>query len=195
MKKQISLCVVALILATFFIGQTAAAMEKPLLASLESKFGPVMSRDLDGVFEFTLSSPMTDVEMLLQMIEKEGWYVVTMAATIRDDGKLAIVLKGTQQRNAFSKKFAALQWLLKPGMLPWKDGELTDKMPVVTSVETDFSDKISILGQTRRSGLIFTHLFPMIERIEGLSNPFFARGTYSDSSDGRIMNYTVNCTW
>ncbi|GAB1353898.1 hypothetical protein MASR1M12_26360 [Erysipelotrichia bacterium] len=88
-----------------------------------------------------------------------------------------------------------LQELVSPGMLPWKTTDLDDKMPAVTAVETNFAERASVIGETLKSGLIFSHLFPMLKRVSCVSDPFFERGSYSDTPAGRVMNFTVKCNW
>jgi hypothetical protein len=65
----------------------------------------------------------------------------------------------------------------------------------MTGFETDFGGKIILTGIRPKSGLIFSQFFSMVERTGGLKNPFFSRGTYQDTPDGRVMNFRVDCDW
>ncbi|MFZ2960818.1 MAG: hypothetical protein WA705_28405 [Candidatus Ozemobacteraceae bacterium] len=54
--------------------------------------------------------------------------------------------------------------------------------------------KIVIRGLTAKSGRIFSELFPALQRIPGISEPFFSEGNYRDSPFGRLMKFTVTAT-
>lgn len=197
MIKPVNFLFIAFALVAIFAfnGQVNAQSDHPVVTALQPKFGQVMMRDLEGSFEFTLSAPFSQIEEVLKTVIDQEWYPTYLSVTSREDEKSAIILKAGNIKNSAASRFPALQELLTPGMLPWKTGELSDKAPAVTAVETDFSDRVTILGQTLKSGLIFTHLFPMIERIHSVHSPFFERGSYNDSPVGRVMSFTVKCNW
>lgn len=186
---------ITFVLALVNPGLATAQTDNAVANILQPQFGTVMVRDLEGSHEFTLSTAFTEIEAMLSTVVKAGWYPSFISVSSRDDEKAAIILRASTSKNSSSEKFAILQQLLAPGMLPWKTGELTDKAPEVVSVETDFSDKVTILGQTLKSSLIFSQLFPMIERAQGVNSPFFERGSYNDSPAGRVMNFHVKCNW
>lgn len=172
-------------------GQT----DNPVVTALEQRFGTVLTRDLEGFHEFTLSVSFKEIESLLNAVDSLEWHPTYISVSGRPDEKAAIILRAAMGKNDSSRYFAALQHLLTPGILPWKTDKLTDSAPAVTSVETDFSPKVKIMGQTLKSGLIFSHLFPMIERVPSVSAPFFEHGSYKDSDAGRVMDFTIKCTW
>jgi hypothetical protein len=172
-----------------------AQTDNPVITALERRFGSVMIRDLEGFHEFTLSAPFKEIENLLNTVISQEWYPTHISISGRPDEKAAIILRAKAVKNDSPKYFSALQQLLMPGILPWKTEELNDSIPAVTAVETDFSAKVTILGQTLKSGLIFSHLFPMIERVPTISAPFFEHGSYKDTPSGRVMDFTIKCNW
>jgi len=167
----------------------------PVADALSGKFGQVMVRDLEGSYEFTVSADFSDVISILQTTTANDWFVNFVSISSRNDGKAAIIFRATSQRNNSSQFFTRLQQLIQPGVLIWKKDSIPDNSALVTSIETSFDSKVMICGVTRKSSLIFSHVFPMIERIGIIRNPFFSRGTYSDTEDGRIMNFIVDCDW
>ncbi len=194
--RKISFYYAPVVIALLFVSVIAAAQsDNPVVTTLQPQFGTVLIRDLEGFHEFTLSAPFNEIETVLNLIISQEWYPSYISISSRPDEKAAIIIRAGTGKNDASKHFAALQQLVTPGMLPWKTSELTDKAPAVTAVETDFSGGVTILGQTLKSGLIFTQLFPMIERVPSVTAPFFERGSYSDSPAGRVMDFSVRCSW
>lgn len=167
----------------------------PIETALAGKYGPIMCKDLEGSFEFTVSADFTEISNILDTANALQWYVNFASISSRDDGKAAMIFRVNQHKNDAASKFATLQSIVQPGMLVWKSAQIPEDMAVVTTIETNFDQKIIINGVTKRSGLVFSHLFPMLERASALQNPFFARGTYSDTDQGRVMNFAINCDW
>ena len=62
-------------------------------------------------------------------------------------------------------------------------------------IETTFGDNVTIKGIADKSGLVFSDLFPILNSIRSISSPFFERGTFFDSEEGRKMEYTLQCKW
>ncbi len=183
-------------LTLLFISVIASGQtDNPVVTALQPQFGTVLIRDLEGYHEFTLSASFDQVENMLNAVVSQEWYPTHISISGRPDGKAAIIMRAGTGRNSASQYFGKLQQLVVPGMLPWKTSELSADSAVVTAIETDFSSKVTILGQTLKSGLIFTQLFPMLERAQGVREPFFNRGSYSDSPAGRVMDYSVVCSW
>lgn len=195
MKKFMLKTVFLLIFGTVSFTTGIFAETNPVEKILSEKYGQVISRDLETSFEFTVSAEFSEISNILEAANSQEWYVNFVSISSREDGKAAIIFRAAPQKNNFSSKFASLQKILQPGMLIWKAGVIPDNMAVVTNIETTFDQKIMINGVTRKSGLVFSHLIPMIERAAVFQNPFFSRGTYSDTEDGRIMNFTINCDW
>ncbi|PKL42638.1 MAG: hypothetical protein CVV41_13900 [Candidatus Riflebacteria bacterium HGW-Riflebacteria-1] len=166
-----------------------------ILANLSDKFGQISHRNLESSHEFVFSGEFTDIEHALNLVNSNDLFVQSVSVSARDDGKAAIVIKASSARNQASKRFATFSNIIKPGMISWKKGEVPENMAVVTTIETDFANSITLHGLTLKSSLIFSHLFPMIERSGELRDPFFSRGTYSDTGSGRVMDFTVLCQW
>lgn len=166
-----------------------------IVANLSDKFGQISHRDLESSHEFVFSGEFADLEHALNIANSNDLFVQFVSVSARDDGKAAIKIKVSPAKNEASRKFATFCNVIKPGMVTWKKGEVPQNMAVVTTIETDFGNSISLQGLTLKSSLIFSHLFPMIERTGELRDPFFSRGTYSDTSSGRVMDFTVLCQW
>ncbi|HPW58472.1 MAG TPA: hypothetical protein PLR50_08805 [Candidatus Rifleibacterium sp.] len=169
--------------------------DHPVVEALKPKYGNVMVKDLENQYEFTLSLPFNEIENALNLVVSQEWYPTWISVSARPDEKAAINFTASATKNESAKRFSMLQELVSPGMLPWKTTDLDDKMPGVTAVETNFAERVSVIGETLKSGLIFSHLFPMIKRVTCVSDPFFERGSYSDTPAGRVMNFTVKCNW
>lgn len=184
----------AFIICGCFYGSVFADIH-PVEAVLSDGYGQVLSKDLESGFEFTVSADFDEIQNILMASANKGWYANFISISSRDDGKAAIIFRATQQQSNVIEKFATLQKILQPGMLIWKTADAPNNMAVVSNIETSFDNVIKINGITKQSGLIFSHLIPMIERSAVLQHPFFSRGTYSDTADGRIMHFTIDCGW
>ncbi|MBU1105916.1 MAG: hypothetical protein KKB51_04535 [Candidatus Riflebacteria bacterium] len=187
----------------FYLFATVFCLLMPLIAqaneiiraNLTEKFGQISCRDLENSYEFTFSLDFSDIEYALNMANSNDMFVNFASVAAREDGKAAILIRVSSTRNDASRKFAMFTNFLRPGMVTWKKGAVPPNMAVVTSVETDFGNTITLQGMTLKSSLIFSHLFPMIERTNELKSPFFSRGSYSDTESGRVMDFTVICQW
>ncbi len=177
------------------INSLNAQTQHPVETLLTEKFGPVLSRDYQGQTEFTVSAQFNDVANILNLVNANELYLYWLSASFRDDGKVALIIRTGNKPNNTHERFADLARLLQAGVLPWKSASVPENMAVITTIETAFDRQIILTGETRQSSLIFSHLFPLIERTGELQEPFFSRGTYSDTPEGRVMTFTVNCRW
>jgi len=191
MKKSIYIILAVWLLAL----PLSAQANEIILANLSDKFGQISHRDLETHQEFVFSAEFADIGHALNLANSNDMYVQSASISARDDGKAAIILKISPVRNDASRHFATLSNILRPGMFSWKSGKVPENMAVLTTIETHFDNTVSLQGLTLKSGLIFSHLFPLIERTGELREPFFSRGSYSDSKAGRLMNFTVVCKW
>ncbi len=179
----------------FAMNSNLLLAQHPVVSALSQRFGQILEKEGENYSEFTVSATFEDVASILQTSESHGWYVSYVAINARDDGKVALIFQAQTANKGAGNKFEKLQRLLHPGIFSWKKGAIPANSPVVTALETDFSTKIAVKGATRSSSHIFSQLFPLIERIQELRNPFFSRGTYSDTPDGRIMEFQIDCGW
>lgn len=188
---------VVYLLATVFCLLTPflAQANETILANLADKFGQIGHRDLENSYEFIFSGDFADIEYALNIANSNDMFVHFASVTARDDGKAAIVIRVSPKRTDASQKFTLFGNILRPGLITWKKGAVPPNMAVVTSIETDFGSSISLQGLTLKSSLIFSHLFPMIERTNELKSPFFSRGSYTDTESGRVMDFTILCQW
>jgi len=190
-KKSAYLFLTVLLLTMPFI----ANANEIILANLSDKFGQISHRDLETHQEFVFSGEFTDIEHALNLANSNDMYVQYASVSAREDGKAAIIIKVSSTRNDASRHFATFSNILRPGMFTWKSGKVPENMAVLTTVETSFDNSVSLQGLTLKSSLIFSHLFPLIERTGELRDPFFSRGSYSDTKAGRVMDFTVLCQW
>ncbi|NLF97949.1 MAG: hypothetical protein GX569_14545 [Candidatus Riflebacteria bacterium] len=191
MKKSAYLLLTVLLLTMPFI----ANANEVILANLSDKFGQISHRDLETHQEFVFSGEFTDIEHALNLANSNDMYVQYASVSAREDGKAAIIIRVSPTRNDASRHFATFSNILRPGMFTWKSGKVPENMAVLTTVETSFDNSVSLQGLTLKSSLIFSHLFPLIERTGELRDPFFSRGSYSDTKAGRVMDFTVLCQW
>lgn len=191
MKKSAYLFLTVLLLTMSFV----ANANEIILANLSDKFGQISHRDLETHQEFVFSGEFTDIEHALNLANSNDMYVQYASVSAREDGKAAIIIKVSSTRNDASRHFATFSNILRPGMFTWKSGKVPENMAVLTTVETSFDNSVSLQGLTLKSSLIFSHLFPLIERTGELRDPFFSRGSYSDTKAGRVMDFTVLCQW
>ncbi|MBF0498778.1 MAG: hypothetical protein HQM09_01485 [Candidatus Riflebacteria bacterium] len=61
-------------------------------------------------------------------------------------------------------------------------------------LDVSMEGQIQIRGVTAKSGRIFSELFPSLQRIPGISEPFFREGNYRDSPYGRLMKFSITAT-
>lgn len=191
MKKSAYLFLTVLLLTMPFV----ANANEIILANLSDKFGQISHRDLETHQEFVFSGEFTDIEHALNLANSNDMYVQYASVSAREDGKAAIIIKVSSTRNDASRHFTTFSNILRPGMFTWKSGKVPENMAVLTTVETSFDNSVSLQGLTLKSSLIFSHLFPLIERTGELRDPFFSRGSYSDTKAGRVMDFTVLCQW
>jgi hypothetical protein len=190
-KKSAYLLLTVFLLALPLIAQA----NEIILANLSDKFGQISHRDLESHQEFVFSGEFADIEHALTLANSNDMYVQFASVSAREDGKAAILIRVSPARNDASRHFTTFSNILRPGMFSWKSGNIPENMAVLTTVETSFNNSISLQGLTLKSSLIFSHLFPLIERTGELKDPFFSRGSYSDTKAGRIMDFTVICQW
>lgn len=76
--------------------------------------------------------------------------------------------------------------------LPWNrpESDLGNSL-IVTGLKVDSPDRFAVTGLTLKSRLIFSDLFPALEKIPGVIDPFFEKGSYSDHKAGRLMRFEV----
>jgi hypothetical protein len=111
------------------------------------------------------------------------------------DAQTATVDIKVTNRPADPQKLKFLQSLIDQHPIAWAKEGYSTKVPVMTGFETDFSKKVTIIGISPKSGLIFSHFMPMVERTRGLSHPFFSRGTNKETRQGKIMQFKIDCGW
>lgn len=76
--------------------------------------------------------------------------------------------------------------------LPWNRPEQElEKGLIVTGVAVERPDRFAMTGLTLKSRLIFSDLFPALQKIPGVIDPFFERGSYRDHMAGRLMSFSV----
>jgi hypothetical protein len=180
----------------FVLAVTLVAQGNELIiANLSDKFGQISHSDQNSSHEYVFSGEFADIEYALNLANSNNMFVQFISVSAREDGKAAILIRVNSKRNTASQKFSLFSNLLKPGMFNWKEGELPQNMAVLTTIETSFDNTVTLQGKTLKSSLIFSHLFPMIERTGELRDPFFSHGSYADTAAGRVMDFTVRCNW
>lgn len=94
-----------------------------------------------------------------------------------------------------NKKIEIMRQIISSSFFPWFNETSPVGNAVLTGMETSFDNELKLFGMTNQSGLVFTEVFPIIREFRGIDYPFFTRGTYSDSKFGRVMNFTIKCSW
>lgn len=114
---------------------------------------------------------------------------------VSENEKPEICLRVTDNKINNSRKLELLRTLTNTEKFFWLNHSPSNEAPVLTAIETDFGRGFTIKGITHKSRLVFSQLFPMLEQLDSIHSPFFTQGTYSDTPQGRMMNFTAVCAW
>lgn len=193
----------SLIFAQEVVSEDASKEDKTKCTALEAlkrTYGNIMAMEEEKGIKLTFSVPYTEINAMLTLVVGNNWYPKHLSICGAGSEKAAISMVISREENDAFRRFKVLQKLCLPGALPWKDGKLDNKQAYVTSIETDFGKDFCIIGETLKSGLIFTTLTPRItsigadlenldsERFSSKKNfdrkKMFTRETYEDNDTG-----------
>lgn len=114
---------------------------------------------------------------------------------IRDDRAKVVftIIPGANEKSSDMLRLAGN--ILKSD-LPLNCGEsgLKDRA-AVTGFKILSEEEFEVCGNTLKSGLVFSDLFPRLLKIPGAYAPFFKHGSYRDHDLGRIMKFEVQVKW
>lgn len=145
--------------------------------------------------EYRLEAEFAQIPRLLELPGRFNHSLKFFSINSLDRRQARIEMKVSDQKPAMGKKLELIRTLITQNTIQWASDGYKTVGPVMTGFETDFGGKIILTGISPKSGLIFSQFFSMVERTGGLKNPFFSRGTYQDTPDGRVMNFRVDCDW
>lgn len=166
---------------------------------LENKFGTVLPKSINSqTCDFSFSAPYAKICDLITSVDNKNIKIEKITIFGRDKEMAAIAMSlvcGENMPNINAQKVSAFCNLCKDSRLPWVSNKGKNKNITVTMIETTFGDNVTIKGIADKSGLVFSDLFPILNSIRSISSPFFERGTFFDSEEGRKMEYTLQCKW
>lgn len=201
MNRCLLFTILSLLLAlnsTPTLGQDLDFRFNEPIRALETNFGNIsftVHQNESCVLSF--SAPFSQIPEIFKSVDKPEVEIKKAAIYGRNQEMAAIALSLECKENPVkpdSHKIAALLELCTHSKIPW-EAEGTRNIVKITSVETLFDDGLTIIGETDKSGLIFSELMPVLNQIRGVSTPFFERGRFYDTPNGRKMEYTLQCKW
>jgi hypothetical protein len=166
--------------------------------ALEANFGNISHRvDQKESCDLSFSAPFSQISEIFKSLDKPHIQIKKASIFGRNQEMAAISLSlecRQNPRKPEAHKINALVELCAQNTLPWEE-KGTRNVVKVTSIETIFDDGLTIMGETDKSGLIFSELIPVLNQVRGVSTPFFERGRFFDTPSGRKMEYTLQCKW
>ena len=148
-----------------------------------------------GSREYKLDASLEQVSRLLELPWRFKRSLKFVSLNCLDHKQAHVTMRVSDQKSPSTQKLAILKKLVQENPIEWaKTGNVGD-VPVLTGFETSFGDKITLTGLSPKSSLIFSHFFSMIERCEGLKNPFFSRGTYQANGENKVLQFRIDCDW
>ncbi|MFZ5949777.1 MAG: hypothetical protein ACOYXC_03665 [Candidatus Rifleibacteriota bacterium] len=173
---------------------TAAEVDE--LASELSKISNLLdSQTGPQAREYTMEAGFDQIARLIELPAQFNRSLKFISLNCLNQKQAKITLKVADHKNDLGKKIAILKNLVQETPIQWATDGLKSAAPVMTGFETDFGSKLTLLGISPKSSMIFSQFFSMVERSQGLKNPFFSRGTYEDTPDGKVMLFRVDCDW
>lgn len=140
----------------------------------------------------------TDMNQIAQCLEVPAQFeknINFFSVLVSENEKPEICLRVTDNRINNKRKLGLLRTLTNTEKFFWQNHAPSNEAPILTALETDFGRNFTIKGTTHKSSLVFTQLFPMLEQLNSIHSPFFTQGTYLDTPQGRMMNFTAVCAW
>ncbi|MDD3001540.1 MAG: hypothetical protein PHF29_07285 [Candidatus Riflebacteria bacterium] len=169
------------------------------IKALETKFGTVLPKSInEQTCELSFSAPYNKICELIASVDNKNIQIEKVTVFGRDKDMAAIALSivcGDNLPKISTQKVSAFCNLCKEPQIPWVSNKGKNKNVTVTTIETGFADTVTIKGIADKSGLVFSDLFPILNGIRSISAPFFERGKFFDTEDGRKMEYTLQCKW
>lgn len=166
-----------------------------LSSALAQAFGNVQSNIDNSVTELTFTGKLEQIQDIFKILSQSKISLTYIFAACTEDKKVNFLIKVADTDNFAAYRQSSLEALAEPSNFAWILDTSPLITPVLTGFETDFTNEIRIFGKTNKSALIFPNLFPKIKESHILANPFFERGTYSDTPDGRMLDFIIKCSW
>ena len=173
----------------------ASKSEDKLAVEFEKLARLIYSKPTEIGREYKLETDLSQVFTLIDLAAKFNSYP-TFIEVYSPNGKQAeLTLAVNPEVDYYSKKRSKIKALLNQNPIQWVKNEAMPVTPVMTGFEANVRHKLILTGITPKSGMIFSQFFPMVQRSQILTNPFFSRGTYKETGSGRFMEFRVDCDW
>ncbi|GAB4282296.1 MAG: hypothetical protein Kow0029_27780 [Candidatus Rifleibacteriota bacterium] len=173
------------------------SIENDELAQQISNYFRIIAKSRkDGKNEYKLEGPLNQLTKLISLPGKSNKAIKFVSAITVNGSTVSLILTvaETEPGQQEIDRINILARVLDSDTFAWpSDAKLN--APVLTGFETDFGNKITLTGISPKSSMIFTQFFSQIQKIGGLYYPFFSRGTYQDTEDGRVMHFKIQCDW
>jgi hypothetical protein len=150
---------------------------------------------MDKSEQYHLKLNIEDFPAILESIKKHQMSLTFIEFFTLDSQNCEVKIRTRNGTSEQSRKFQFLKHLISEKPLPMAKDGYSSKEPVVTGFETKMANKITILGFSPKSGLIFSQLMPVIQFTPGLKHPFFSRGTNKMTNSGKVMQFKIDCDW
>lgn len=171
------------------------AQTDEVAAEFSKSFQLVEKKDLGGATEYRLEAKLKQLFTLFTIPELFERSIQNLSVESMNGDDATFKVKISHVKKNTSRKTQILKAIIQRDGLQWTNDGFNTNVPVITGFETDFGEKLTLTGVSPKSSLIFSQLFPMIQRNPELKNPFFSRGTYKETQTGRVMIFRVDCDW
>jgi hypothetical protein len=145
--------------------------------------------------EYKIEADLSRIFSLIELTSKFNFHPSFIKVYSQNGKKAELTLVVTSEVDYYSEKRSKIKALLNQNPIQWVKNEGVPDVPVMTGFEAHPKQKLILTGITPKSGMIFSQFFPMVQRSQILTNPFFSRGTYKETGSGRFMEFRVDCDW
>ncbi len=150
-------------------------------------------RNVQGGRRLVVACNFSETPRLFESVRGEfGARVRSLSVDCSPGSRCKATLVLSEGSSPDSAAIIAMADTLVRASLPWNRPEQDlEKGLIVTGVTVEQPDRFVVTGLTLKSRLIFSDLFPALQNIPGVMEPFFERGSYRDHKAGRLMHFTV----
>lgn len=150
-------------------------------------------RTVQGGRRLVVACDFPETAGLFEKLQREyGTRIRSLSIDCQPGSRCKTTLVLAERDSPDSAAIIAAANTLVCAALPWNRPEQDlETGLIVTGVTVEQPDRFAVTGLTLKSRLIFSDLFPALQKIPGVIEPFFETGRYRDHKAGRLMFFTV----
>lgn len=150
-------------------------------------------KNVQGGRQLVVACDFSEMTRLFEKVRVEyGKRIRSLSLVCPPGSRCKTMLNISEGDSRDSAAIIATADTLVRASLPWNRSEQElENGVIVTGVSVDQPERFAVTGLTLKSRLIFSELFPALQKIPGVIEPFFEQGRYRDHKAGRLMIFTV----